>query len=649
MTIVKALYDNRKKGSIDGSVKVEYNLSKTCAGKLGYGRLYGTRGSLETLEREIRGTICEEFYHDIDVKNCHPVILVQFAKRYCNTDLPEVAKYCDNRDEYLKRISDNRDEAKQAVIKIMYGGKTDNDFLKPFEKEVYEFTRRLSQKEHYKPLLDYLRKQDGNVYGQFLSFVMQTEERGIMLSMKKSLESQGWSVDVLAYDGVMIRKQKDVEFNTDSLREVEDAVLKDTGYAIELADKAFDSYEMPVVEEEVAPKVSKELYRKHKAEFEENHFYYAPTNTIAELNHKGHLAFYTLDHAATLYHEFDFKHSAALDDRTGFLKLWLLDDKRRTHWEIDQKPSDDPRVYSPPVILKHTEGKPSEDANILETFKQLVLLAAGEDENKAVYITAWLAHILQKPFENPGTAVILTGRQGCGKDTLGDFFSEWIIGRNYSHNYTSTEQFWDKHDTERMGKFFVKIEEASGFLNRQHIGQMKATITSHTLTVNPKGVKAITTGNYNRLFMTTNEGSPVKMEGGDRRWVISDCSPRRIGDFAYWTALRKCLFNADAGATVAKFLMGCDLSKFDPKVLPVSAFAAEMADADKTAEDQFLDEWDGVELTAALFFEKYREYCINEDLRYAANKQLLGLKLLTALRDKRLVKHRKADGVYYSK
>lgn len=266
-----------------------------------------------------------------------------------------------------------------------------------------------------------------------------------------------------------------------------------------------------------------------------------------------------------------------------------------------------------------------------------------------LYIIHWFAHILQKPFENPGTTIILTGRQGCGKDTLGDLMSEWVIGRQYSHNYTSTEQFWDKHDCERMGKFFIKIEEACGFLNRQHIGSMKAIITSHTLTVNPKGTKAITTGNYNRLFMTTNEGSPVKMEEGNRRFIVSACSPTRVGDFTYWAALRKALFNADGGATVAKYLMSLDLNGFDPKTIPISEYTRDVMENDKSEEDQFIEQWTGEEASASAFYELYRTFCIDNDLRYAPNQKIFGLRILTAIRDRKVLKKRKTDGFYYTK
>jgi len=136
MSIIKSLYDNRKKGSISGSHRVEYRLSRTGAGRLGYGRLYGTKGSFETLEREIRGTLCKEFYHDIDVRNAHPVILAQFVKRFYGKSLKEVEMYCDNRDAYLKRISENKDEAKTAVIKVMYNGANEHPFLADFQNEI---------------------------------------------------------------------------------------------------------------------------------------------------------------------------------------------------------------------------------------------------------------------------------------------------------------------------------------------------------------------------------------------------------------------------------------------------------------------------------------------------------------------------------
>jgi len=649
MAIIKALYDDRKRGSIKGSVRVEYKLARSQVGKMGYGRLYGTRGSLETLEREIRGTLCEEFYHDIDMKNAHPVILHQFAKMTFNKDLIEVEKYCDNRDDFLKKISENRDEAKTAFLKVMYGGKCDYQFLAGYEKEVSTFAKYLSHRDQYEDLVAYLKKQDKNLYASLLALILQTEERKIMLAMKKSLEKMGWSVDVLAYDGVMVRKSDKMNLSNEMLKEVEEDVFQETKYHIELADKQFEKFDVPPECNEVAPKVTNELYQERKDKFEENHFYFSPNNTIAEITKSGILNFYSLEHASVKFNAFDFMHSSALQDRTPFLGLWLKDSTRRTHSIIDQKPSDDPEVYSPPVVFKWTSTE-TENKDAVEVFKDVVGLAAGRNDCIRDFMICWFAHLLQKPFENPLSAIILTGREGCGKDTLGDFFCQFMLGDTYSHNYTSTDQFWDKHDCERFGKFFVKIEEASGFVNRKNAGAMKAIITSRTLTVNPKGQKAITTGNYNRFFMTTNEDNPVKVEEGSRRFMISACSPEKIGDVAYWKNVRKILFNAEGAAAVGKYLMSLDLDGFETTVFPKNEYLEQLKEQEKTTEDQFIESLViGEEKGMQELYELYVQFCDKNKLENAKGTRGLGYKLLVPLRDGKIKKQTKDDKAFYTR
>ncbi len=62
-----------KKGTkqINGSYKQNNNIGMYFA----VGSL-----SLQTLPREIRHTFANEYYHDIDISNCHPVLISQYAK-----------------------------------------------------------------------------------------------------------------------------------------------------------------------------------------------------------------------------------------------------------------------------------------------------------------------------------------------------------------------------------------------------------------------------------------------------------------------------------------------------------------------------------------------------------------------------------------
>lgn len=80
-SILKAFYDKRR--GVGNEVPVTYNrkLARSEPGVNGLGRLYSNKGSLETLERGIRGALCERYYWDVDMVNCHPVILVQLMGR----------------------------------------------------------------------------------------------------------------------------------------------------------------------------------------------------------------------------------------------------------------------------------------------------------------------------------------------------------------------------------------------------------------------------------------------------------------------------------------------------------------------------------------------------------------------------------------
>jgi hypothetical protein len=79
--ILKSLYDSKKRGTLASKTPITYAHSKSKAGQMGFGRYYGTMGSLETLQRDIRATLCAEYYTDIDIVNCHPTLLVQMAHK----------------------------------------------------------------------------------------------------------------------------------------------------------------------------------------------------------------------------------------------------------------------------------------------------------------------------------------------------------------------------------------------------------------------------------------------------------------------------------------------------------------------------------------------------------------------------------------
>lgn len=650
VSYLRAIYNTRNKKSFQGQHEVRYALNvKTKAGKLGYGRMYGTKGGYETLEREIRGTMCAEYYYDIDVVNCHPVLFVQMAAKY-GKELPHTEQYNKNRTEFLSKISPSKDEAKIELLKVMYGGKTSFDFLQPMWKELRAFTKFLMTVPRYADLVDAVKYED-NIYGSFLSYATQTEELKVMLAMRSSLERIGWSVDVLCYDGVMVRKSEELELVDDHLRTAEADIFRDTGYKVSLTTKEFTCFDVPSAEKEemVAEKVTLAAYTEMKTEFEKTHFYYSPTNTYAAVGTDGSIAFLERLHALNAFRdEWLFQHSAKMGDYTPFFPIWDSDQTRRTITHIDYKGTE------PTTFVKELRfvGGQGGDAvpGALELFQTLVANAAGDDAILTHYLTSWLAHMIQKPFDLPGVAVVITGAKGCGKDTLGDFLIQKVIGCHHAYNYQQNEQFFEKHDVERLDRFLIKLEEADASICGKNSSTLKSFITCSTNAVNPKGQKTITVPNYVRYMFTTNKAVPVDIGENERRFVLLRSGSSLLGDVAFWTRCRSVLFDTPgAGAAVYAWLASFPLDGFQVRTLPKNEYYEAMKEDARSSEDLFLDSWDGAKTPALDLYQMYTHFCTTNHLSYAQNVKTFGHRMSILYRDKRIDKVKSNGLMLYSK
>jgi hypothetical protein len=122
-----------------------------------------------------------------------------------------------------------------------------------------------------------------------------------------------------------------------------------------------------------------------------------------------------------------------------------------------------------------------------------------------------------------------------------------------------------------------------------------------------------------------------------------------VGDRPFWDRVRRDLFTPEAGVAVGEMLASIDISGFNPRILPVSAFQNAIVEAEKTSEQLFVEQWDGQELTATEFFNRFIIFCTANNLPHCRNSSTLGIRLLSLIRDRLLVKRRTATGMYYRK
>ena len=257
LTLFKKYVSKSKKGSIKGTKKV--NVSYKQNNNIGRYFACGSL-SLQSLPREIRHTITNDYYYDIDISNCHPVLLCQYAKSK-NLKCKYIQSYIDNRDtlfeEICKEYKCSKDKVKNGFLCILNGAKSFlkmNDdvmpkFVKKYKKEVILIQQYIFENElEYKKLglANAKKKQEQNNYnssnelGSTMNIMLCDIENRILQCMVNYLNEKELvkSYITLVFDGFMIPKEKlkDIDVN-DLLIELEQEVLKELNYNIKLVVK----------------------------------------------------------------------------------------------------------------------------------------------------------------------------------------------------------------------------------------------------------------------------------------------------------------------------------------------------------------------------------------------------------------------------
>ena len=243
----------------DGAIFVKYFPSVDH----GKGRIYAKGAlSLQGFSVKIRETLGHMIYHDIDIVNCHPIILIWICKKYDLLGEEKKAKnlkyYVDNREDVLKMVMETasceRKNAKILMLSLMYGGKwsswckrlvgeegqysiTPPPFIREYAKELSTIATSLSKKFPDFPA----PTKKWNVEFSRMSLYIQDVENKILMEMSKFLSKKGYKPGVYMYDGMMVYKEKrgcDDPINPKILRECEKAIEENLdGIKVKLEEK----------------------------------------------------------------------------------------------------------------------------------------------------------------------------------------------------------------------------------------------------------------------------------------------------------------------------------------------------------------------------------------------------------------------------
>ena len=211
-----------------------------------FGRLYPKKKggkapqTLQDLPRNIRKALADDYYYDVDIKNAYPTILNQVLERngiVCKS----LRDIVNDREKYLAIAPK---EAWNAFIhwgtpKGSQEGSPEWDFFIDVATHM-KMLLALPEFQKYQQLGR--NKKPINPNGSAIAYLAQDIERAIVSSAIGSFQSQGYFVGTVIHDGFLVEKSNK-ELDDDVLRKAEEAIVKETGYKVELVIKPMDDYD----------------------------------------------------------------------------------------------------------------------------------------------------------------------------------------------------------------------------------------------------------------------------------------------------------------------------------------------------------------------------------------------------------------------
>ena len=241
-------------------------------------------------------------------------------------------------------------------------------------------------------------------------------------------------------------------------------------------------------------------------------------------------------------------------------KAWQLHPNRRQYGGLEFYPDPNNKPGTPGYLNLWSglavvpAAKP--DARHYATFRDHLLnnVCSG-NEAWFKWVFGFFAHIVQKPRERIGTALVLRGRMGSGKSKVGE-----IMGALYPRHYFMVDDpryVTGQFNAHMASCLLLQADEAVWAGDKAAEGRLKGLITAPIQQIEAKGIDAVRLKNYVRLIMTSNEDWVVPAGKDERRFTVLDVHPRCAQNHDYFREM-----DAEMAAGGMAHLLG-DLMAFN--------------------------------------------------------------------------------------
>lgn len=569
------------------------------------GRLFVQNTGLQSIKKEIRSTICSEFYKDIDLKNAQPNLLNEFCKKN-KLEVRILNEYCANREKYY--------HLKQDIIEMIYGGETpplknesDYQFILAMSANIKTIADFLLTDPDHQNIIKTLKKQKNeNLGGRLLSWFLGNLEAKILGHTLEWCVSKGIDIKnfVLIFDGFMCPKTIEID-----LCEINDYILSKTDYSVEFINKEFPD---PIDVESDA------TYQTQKEKFEMSHAKIINKSFYIQFD-SDELVFYTEQKLRV-----SFQHM-----ENDFLKIWVKDPLMRNYTDIGVYPNPEScpeNIFNTwkPFVASVLPDIPFKQDDVDFMLNHIKILC-NHDPATYNHFILWNAFMVQYPEEKTIIPTIIS-EQGAGKGSYLEMMRA-ILGKSKVFDTSKPSQYcWGQFNGPMDSAHLVCFNELSKKEMDGAEGWFKTLATDPYMTINKKGIESYEIRSYHKFIAFSNGEDPMRTSADDRRNFIIKASselcinhqnpsdPKNENRRKYWIRFYELLKDPGVIRALYNYFKSLDCKNFKSLPIPRTEYHQELLTTNEPLEQTFIKEYINgltesiVKIQCLKLFQKFQEF-----------------------------------------
>ncbi len=281
------------------------------------------------------------------------------------------------------------------------------------------------------------------------------------------------------------------------------------------------------------------------------------------------------------------------------VELWKRNGKQYTAWDAFKCQQDefsvsgirfydnDPRVLT---IFRGYKYNINETVNfsVIEPFINFIKeVISDNDETINEYMLNWISWIVQHPGQKSTASIVLKGLPGIGKNVFTNAICELFSG--YTENVTDINELTGTFNSVVENKMLIILNELknAGDDRMANFDALKGIISDGIVRINEKNIARRTAENVANFIFCTNNAFPIKVEAGDRRYLVLNVSGKYKEDQKYFGDLCGRM-NEEFYTELLTYFSKRDISSYKILPIPMTEAKADLIEASMSPFDEFI-------------------------------------------------------------